>query len=211
VYTPTQTGVGERRHLLSSAVGLEVFTLDVTNLLEAEELTDVVLVGHSLGGVTITAVADRMPDRLRQLVYLDGGVLQSGESVFTDYPADLVADRRAAAAASPGGLTIPPPPPAAFGIPDGPRADWVARHMTPHPIATYEQPLELRNPTIGNGLPCTYVVCVDPVYAPLEVYRRRVRGFVAAGLPWSWRELATGHEAMVMAPEALTEMLLTLE
>jgi pimeloyl-ACP methyl ester carboxylesterase len=211
VFAPTQTGLGERRHLLSGAVGLEVFALDVANLLEAEELTDVILVGHSFGGVTVTAVADRLPDRLRRLVYLDAGVLHSGESVFAAYPADLVAARRAAAAASPGGLTIPPPPPAAFGVPDGPCAAWVARRMTPHPIATYEQPLELRNPVIGNGLPCTYVVCVDPVYAPLEVYRQRVRGFIAEGLPWSWRELATGHNAMVLAPEALAEVLLTLE
>jgi pimeloyl-ACP methyl ester carboxylesterase len=210
VFTPTQTGLGERRHLLSGAVGLEVFALDVAHLLEAEELTDVVLVGHSFGGLTITAVADRLPDRLRHLVYLDAGVVHSGSSVFSEYPADLVAARRAAAAASPGGLSMPPPPPAFFGIPDGPRAAWVARRMTPHPIATYEQPLALRNPVIGNGRPCTYVACVAPLYAPLEVYRQRVQGFIAAGLPWSWRELATGHDAMVLAPEALAEVLLTL-
>jgi hypothetical protein len=64
---------------------------------------------------------------------------------------------------------------------------------------------------IGNGLPCTYVACVDPIHAPIEVYRRRVKGFIAEGLPWSWRELATGHDAMVLAPEALAEVLLTLE
>ena len=211
VFAPTQTGLGERRHLLSDAVGLEVFARDVANLLEAEELVDVVLVGHSFGGVTITAVADRLPDRLRHLVYLDAAVVTSGESVFADYPADLVAARRAAAAASPDGLSIPPPSPAFFGIPDGPLAEWVARRMTPHPIATYEQPLELDDPVIGHGLPCTYIVCVDPIYAPLEVYRQRVKGFIAAGLPWSWRELATGHGAMVLAPDALTDVLLTID
>jgi hypothetical protein len=83
--------------------------------------------------------------------------------------------------------------------------------MTPHPIATYEERLELRHPVIGNGLPCTYVACVDPLYAPLEVHRRRVRDFIAEGLPWSWHELATCHDAMVVAPEALAEVLLTLE
>jgi pimeloyl-ACP methyl ester carboxylesterase len=210
VFTPTQTGLGERRHLLSAAVGLEVFALDVVNLLEAEELTDVILVGHSFGGITITAVADRLRERLRHLVYLDAIVLHAGESAFAEYPADLVAARRAAASASPGGLTIPPPPPAAFGIPDGPGAAWVARRMTPHPIATYEQPLELRNPVIGNGLPCTYLACVDPIYAPLEVYRGRVKGFIADGLPWSWCELASGHDAMVLVPAVLAEVLLTI-
>jgi hypothetical protein len=64
---------------------------------------------------------------------------------------------------------------------------------------------------IGNGLPCTYIACVDPIYAPFEVYRQRVKGFIAAGLLWSWRELATGHAAMVLAPEALTEVLLTID
>lgn len=210
VFTPTQTGLGERVHLLSDAVGLDVFADDLTNLLEAEELTDVILVGHSLGGITITAVADRQRERLRRLVYLDAIVLNNGESAFADYPAELVAARRTAAEASPGGLTIPPPPPAAFGIPDGPLADWVARRMTPHPIATYEQPLELRHPVLGNRLPCTYIACTDPVYAPLEVYRQRVKGFIAAGLPWSWREIRSGHAAMVLAPEALTEVLLTV-
>ena len=102
VFTPTQTGLGERRHLLSDAVGLDVFALDVANVLEAEELTDVILVGHSFGGITITAVADRLPERLRHLVYLDAAVVHSGESDFAEYPADLVAARRNAAAASPG-------------------------------------------------------------------------------------------------------------
>jgi pimeloyl-ACP methyl ester carboxylesterase len=211
VFAPTQTGLGERRHLLSDAVGLEVFALDVVNLLEAEELADVILVGHSLGGLTITAVADRLPDRLRHLVYLDAGVLNNGESVFGALPAELVAARRAAAAASSGGLSMPPPSPASFGIPDGPLAEWVARRMTPHPIATYEQPLELRTALIGNGLPCTYVVCTDPVYPPTEASRQRVKGFIAAGLPWTWRELATGHDAMVLAPDALAEVLLTID
>lgn len=211
VFTPTQTGLGERRHLLSEAVDLDVFAQDVANVLEAEELADVILVGHSFGGNTITLVADRLPERLRHLVYLDAAVVNGGQSVFAEYPADLVAARRRAAAESPGGLTIPTPPPAFFGVPDGSDAAWVARRMTPHPIATYEQPLQLRNSVIGNGLPCTYIACVDPVYAPLEVYRQRVKGFIAAGLPWSWREIATGHDAMVTAPDALTEILLTIE
>jgi hypothetical protein len=120
----------------------------------------------------------RLEDRtvLRQLLYLDA---------FADYPAELVETRRKAAASPPGGLTIPPPAPSAFGIPDLSLADWVTRRMTPHPIATYEQPLALRNPMIGHGLPCTYIACSDPIYAPLEVYRQRVKGFMAAGLPWS--------------------------
>ena len=82
--------------------------------------------------------------------------------------------------------------------------------MMPHPIATYEQLLELRNPLIGNELPCTHITGIDPIYAAPAVYHQRVKGFVAAGLPGSWREIATDHDAMVLAPEMLTEMLLTI-
>ena len=70
--------------------------------------------------------------------------------------------------------------------------------------------MALHNPVIGNGLPCTYIACTDPLYAPGEVVRQRVKGFIAAGLPWSWREIATGHDAMVTAPEALAELLLAI-
>jgi len=210
VFTPTQTGLGERRHLLSHAVDLEVFARDLTNLLEAEELADAILVGHSFGGIALTMAADRMPERIRQLIYLDGMVVGHGESVFGRLPAELVAARRDAAEAFSDGLALLPPPPAFFGVPDGPLAEWVARRMTPHPIATYEEKLVLRNPVIGNGLPCTYIACTDPLYAPLAAVRQRVKGFIADGLPWSWREIATGHDAMVTAPEALTELLLAI-
>ena len=71
VCTPTRTGVGERSHLLSPAIDLDTHILDVANVLEWEELSDVVLVGHSYGGNVITGVADRMKDRLRHVVYLD--------------------------------------------------------------------------------------------------------------------------------------------
>jgi pimeloyl-ACP methyl ester carboxylesterase len=209
VFMPTQTGLGERCHLLSPAVDLEVFARDLTNLLEAEELTSVILVGHSFGGIALTLAADRMPERIRHLIYLDGMVLGHGESVFGALPAELVVARRDAAAAG-GGLALPPPLPAFFGVPAGPLAAWVARRMTPHPLATYEERLVLRNPVIGNGLPCTYIACTDPLYAPLAAVRQRVQGFIADGLPWSWREIATGHDAMVTAPEALAELLLTI-
>jgi pimeloyl-ACP methyl ester carboxylesterase len=68
VFTPTQTGLGERSHLLSKSITLDVFVDDIANVLKWEDLKDVVLVGHSLGGSTISGVADRMRDRVRQLV-----------------------------------------------------------------------------------------------------------------------------------------------
>lgn len=207
VSTPTQTGLGERRHLMSGDITLETFVLDLVNHLEAEELRDVILVGHSFGGSAISGAADRMPERVRHLVYLDAVILEDGQTPFDMLPADLVAARRRLAQEQGGGIAIPAPPPPAFGVPaDHPEAAWVARRLTPHPLGTYETPLRLRNP-VGNGRPRTYVACTDPLYGPLEGARRWVR----RRRGWNWREIATGHDAMVTAPAALARMLAEIE
>ena len=79
VFTPTLTGVGERSHLLARNVDLETHVLDVVNLIAWEDLHDLVLCGHSYGGCVVTGVADRLPERIRALVYLDAFVLDDGE------------------------------------------------------------------------------------------------------------------------------------
>ena len=86
VFTPTLTGVGERSHLLSRDVGLDTHVADVANLMIWENLRDVVLVGHSYGGVVARHVADRMPDRIRSLVYLDAFVPENGKALFDYLP-----------------------------------------------------------------------------------------------------------------------------
>ena len=205
VFTPTCTGLGDRAHLMSGDISLDMFTRDVAAVIEMEELEDVVLVGHSFGGNPTSGVADRMPERIRHLVYLDALVVQRGQTAFTGLSDDIVASRRRAARESSGGMSVPVPPPSVFGVPDGPDADWLRRRLTPHPIGTYETPLGLDRP-VGNGLPRTYIVCTAPIYEPLQPSRDWVR----AQPDWDWRELATGHDAMVTAPEALTGMLLDI-
>jgi pimeloyl-ACP methyl ester carboxylesterase len=203
VTTPTQTGLGERRHLLSGAITLETFVQDLVEHLEAEEVEDAILVGHSFGGMAISGAADRVPQRIRHLVYLDSLVLEDGQAPFDVLPADVVAARRRLAQEQGGGLFIPCPPVSAFGVPENhPRADWMRRRMTPHPLGVFETPLRLRHAP-GNGLPRTYIACSDPPYPPFEGVRREMRG--SAG--WAWQEIATGHDAMVTAPEALAQML----
>lgn len=81
VFTPTLTGLADRSHLASREVNLETHILDVVNLIRWEELTDIVLCGHSYAGTVITGVADRLPDRIRALVYLDAFVVENGESL----------------------------------------------------------------------------------------------------------------------------------
>jgi pimeloyl-ACP methyl ester carboxylesterase len=201
-FAVTLTGLSDRAHLLSPAVGIEILIADVVGLIEAEELTEVVLVGHSFGGVPITGAADRIPWRIGHLVYLDAVVIGDGECAFDQVPPDVVVARRAAATASSGGLTLPIPPAEAFGVFELEDQAWLARRLTPHPLRTYEDRLHLARP-FGAGLPRTYITCTDPIYPALVKSRDRV----AEDPTWLRREIATGHDAMVTAPAALAAML----
>ena len=203
VTTPTQTGLGERAHLLSPDIDLEVFTADLVNHLLWEDLTEVVLVGHSFGGNAISGAAEAVPGRIARLVYLDALVPVSGRSTFDDYPADIAAQRIEQAEHSSGGLSIPAPPASAFGIDDMADAAWLEARLTPHPLRTFTSAQNFRGEP-GNGLPAEYILCNDPIYGPLQGARSRARSLV-----WPVREIATGHNAMVTAPEALVEMLET--
>jgi pimeloyl-ACP methyl ester carboxylesterase len=202
VFTPTCTGLGERAHQLSRDITLDSFTRDVAAVIEAEELQDIVLVGHSFGGLPVSGVADLMPERVRSLVFLDSLLVQPGRSPADGLTADVVAARRKAAEETSGGLSLPVPPPSAFGVTAPAEMAWLERRLTPHPFSTYASPLNIGKP-IGNGLPCTYVACTSPVYLPLE----GVRTWARQQAGWRWEEIATGHDAMVTAPEELAEML----
>jgi pimeloyl-ACP methyl ester carboxylesterase len=206
VYTPTLTGLGERRHLISPQINLDTHVEDVVNLLQFEELERVVLVGHSYAGIVISGVADRVPQRLRQLVYLDALLLEPGKSLFSDFPPAVVEQRLKAIRETGGGVGAAAAlPPSAFGVKDPADAAWVARHLTPQPVGTYLQPLLLKAP-LGNGLPKTYIECTGDPIATLEPTKARVR----ADAGWQLRTLATGHDAMVTAPAALSELLTDL-
>jgi pimeloyl-ACP methyl ester carboxylesterase len=206
VFTPTQTGLGERRHLMSSDITLDTYVADLANVFVAEELQDVILVGHSFGGLAISGVADKMAERIRHLVYLDSMILESGRSPFSILPPDVVASRRRQASEEGNGIAIPAPPVSAFGVPeDHPHADWVRRRLTPHPVSTYESVLTLKH-AVGNGLPRTYVQCTDPVYAAIESTRQ----WVDRQTGWQKRTIATGHDAMVTAPAELARLLIEI-
>lgn len=204
VFTPTQTGLGAKKHLMSRDITLDVFVQDIVNELEFEDLHDVVLVGHSFGGIAISGVADRVPQRIRQLIYLDSLLLPSGMTPFSQLSPEVVATRTAAAQAFDGGLSLPAPPPEAFGLLDPAHQVVIAHRLTPHPFGCYTSPLQLQH-DLGNGLPRTYVVCTDPIYPALAKSRE-----LAQSLGWPMVELATGHDAMVSAPQATAELFMHL-
>lgn len=207
VFTPSFTGMAERAHLMSPAITMATFVDDLVHLIEAEDLHDVILVGHSLGGVPVSGVADRIPERIRRLVYLDGVVLESGTSAFDTYPPQDVQSRIAAAQmVGDTPVVLPPDPlPPAWGLAPGtPDYDWVARHVTPMPLKVYQTALTLQAP-VGNGLPRTYVYCTEPrspVIAPSAALVKSWQG-------WDWIDFPGPHDAMITHPDAVADLLLS--
>jgi len=204
------TGGGERVHLMSSLITLETHIADVANTIEAEELQDAVLVVHSYAGMIGTAVADRMPQRLKHLVYVDAVVPRPGESWSSTHASATREARLAAAQASPD-FSFPPPDPAVFGLAAQDHA-WVQRRQTPHPGHTYQAPLQF-DPRRVASVPRTFIDCVQPRLATIDSIRPRVRdagfwdGAWMAGGGARVVELATGHDPMVSAPQELARLL----
>ena len=102
---------------------------------------------------------------------------------------------------------MPIPDLSAFGIPEThPLAAWVRRRLTPHPVGSYESALRLAYP-VGNGRPRTYIACTSPPYTPMESSRE----WVKRQADWNWRELTTGHDAMILAPTELSALLAEID
>lgn len=204
VHAPTLTGLGERAHLLDRDIGLGLHVLDVVNVLEYEDLGGVTLVGHSYGGMVISGVAGRVPERIARLVYLDAFVPEDGQSLF-----DLLRPERRevylrGAREHGGGWRVPPPPPRALGVTGEEEARWLAAKLTPQPLRTFEEPAWLADPT-SAALPRTYIHCTAGLLAPsFAPFAERFRD--APG--WRYHELETGHDAMLTAPEELAGALL---
>lgn len=198
---PTQTGLGERAHLLNADITIQTFVEDIVRHLDCENLKDVILVGHSFGGIPVTGAADIIPERIAKLVYLDAIMLQSGETWFDLLPPDLAADRKALGEKTSGGLSLPPAPPESFGVTRPEDVAFLQPRLTPHPFRTFTTALALKHP-IGNGLPAHYIQCTDPPYPPAKVALER-----ALRHGWPVSQIPTGHDAMVTEPEALADLL----
>jgi len=206
VYTPTLTGLGERAHLATPQTGLDTHIRDVLGVLVFEDLRDVVLVGHSMAGSVITGVAERAPDRLTHLVYLDASVPRDGECECDCN--GYTGERRAAFEARAGsdGLLAPREGRArAWGIASAEDAAWVDGKLTPHPIKAFTDELRVTDAARFAGRR-TFVLCSEGKDAASAETQTAAR--VRAEPGWRYRELATGHDAMVTAPHALSELLL---
>ncbi|WP_446742439.1 alpha/beta fold hydrolase [Silvibacterium acidisoli] len=200
VFTPTLTGSGERAHLMSSGITMQTGIEDVVGVLEAEELEHVTLVGHSAGAAVVAGVADRIPERIASLIWLDGLILKDGESLRTYFTETQEAIFQAGLEA--GGIPFPAPPPQGFGVPTGADADWLERRLTPQPFGTASSALQIRSP-LGNGLPCTYIACVNPPHP----FVAASHSFAQAQSHWRWREISACHDAMITDPVMVADAL----
>lgn len=200
VFAPTLTGVGERAHLLSPAIGLDTHVTDIVNVFEFEDIRDAVLVGYSYAGMVITGVAEQLPGRIKSIVYLDAFVPVDGQSML-----DMLSEERrnefAEAAATSGGLTVPPIPAAVFKVNQADQA-WVDSKCTVHPFKTITDKLRTTGARDRIG---------KKAYALAEGYSgARFRAFYEhykADSAWRSYALPCGHDAMIDMPERLAEIL----
>jgi len=202
VFTPTLTGMGERQHLLNASVNMDTHIADIRELILAEELYNVVLVGHSYGGLIIAGVADQIPERIGRLVFLDTPLLENGETLFDILPQEIRDITLQLVNTVGEGIGIPAIPATDLGIPAGPDADWVNRRLTLHPLASQQQPFRL-NHVIRNGIAKTFISCTNPVLFVMHATLPKVRSNPA----WEFLEIETGHEAMITAPLKLAAMI----
>jgi pimeloyl-ACP methyl ester carboxylesterase len=200
VHTPTLTGLGERAHLIHPGVDASLHIKDVLNLIAYEELTDIVLVGHSYGGCVISGVAEAVPGAIRSLVFLDAFIPDDGDATL-DLVQPVVQDAiRAALARS--DTTVPVRNAATFNVNETDRA-WVDRLATPQPIRTFTEKLRLTGAR-ERVAKKTYIRASGYPNIAFE------KAFARAKADPSWRtyEVACGHDVMIDAPDRLTEILL---
>lgn len=195
VFAPTLTGLGERSHLLSQAIGLDTHVQDVALLLEYEDLENVILVGHSYGGMLLPAVAEAAPDRVAQLVYLDAFLPQDGKALADYAPISPTRD---------DGWRIPSPAPIqGFGVTNQADVEWAQPRLDDQPLPTFTQPAEFSE-SVHAAQTRTYIRCSGAPWFVEAASRAQQGGFQYYEL------LSAEHDAMITKPNELAEILVAL-
>jgi pimeloyl-ACP methyl ester carboxylesterase len=186
VYRVTLTGQGERSHLASPNVDLSLHIQDVVNLIEWEDLHDVVLVGHSYGGMVVTGVADRIPSRLKHVIYLDAFLPENGESTNTSMDTPGVPPRHLPAVN--GFVSI------------GDESSKPVPHIVPQSEKTFTEPIKLEHQDVARAIPTTFILTVDPGKTPEEdMFFRYYQRAKARG--WKTETMVGPHVVHLTQPE----------
>ncbi|MCU1366606.1 MAG: esterase [Ilumatobacteraceae bacterium] len=203
VHTPTLTGLAERSHLLRADIDLDFHVNDVVSLLFYEDLRDVILVGHSYGGMVITGIADRAPDRIGRLVFLDAANPVDGQSLL-DVAGPMIEMTRPMGAVVDGvELVLLPGEGAAmfYGVTEPDVVAWTDARLTGHPWKCFEQKLRLTDPTAFAAIPQYHIVCTSTIATRDP---ELIEGARRAGRFWA---IDTGHDLMLTEPGAVAEAL----
>lgn len=208
VYTPTLTGLGERNHLLNPDIDLNLQILDVVNLIRFEDLTDVILVGHSYGGMVITGVGDQVPDRIANLVYLDAAYPHNGQSLKDVAAAMMTAAYESVQVIDGVELVLFPgkfPMTAGdyYGVTDADQIEWMKPKLTPHPWKCFTQPLVLNNEAQLRQIPVSFFVTAIQK-ATLDEDAKAGLKALTQGRFW---EIDTGHDLMISEPQQTADAL----
>jgi len=206
VYTPTLTGLGERAHLLRADIDLDFHIGDIVNVLHFDDLRDVILVGHSYGGMVITGVADRATERVGKLVYLDAATPKNGESLVDHAGPVINAVRPYGEVVDGIELVLLPGPDAGrlYGVEDPDDLAWTADRLTGHPWQCFEQKLVLGNEDAVRAIPDFHVACTSTIPTRNRTIMERAR---STGRLWA---IDTGHDLMITAPTAVADALLEI-
>jgi pimeloyl-ACP methyl ester carboxylesterase len=204
VHAPSLTGLAERSHLLGTHVDLDLHIQDIVALLRYEDLKDVILVGHSYGGMVITGVADRAADRIGRVVYLDAATPVNGQSLVDVAGPIIEAVRPYGQTVDGVELVLLPGPGAGtlYGVTDPDDLSWMEERLTGHPWKCFEQPLKLTNEAAFNALPKYHIVCTSTLATRDKDLMHNAR---EAGRLW---DIDTGHDLMITEPQAVTDALI---
>ena len=209
VHTPTLTGLGDRAHRDASRITLRTHVQDIVSLIEDQNLTGVVLCGHSAAGMVITGVADDVPDRVRSLIYLDAVIPSNGQSMFDIVdPAIVRADQREADESGEGWFVPAKYHSAAeFGVTDPVDAAWVDSNLTDHPIRPFSDRLALTG-AVSRVSQKVYVRCTGHKNRP---HLDRAALSVAGKPGWTVHRWPSAHDVMVTEPDRVRDLLSSLK
>lgn len=196
VYAPSLPGMGEHRHQLHPGIDLDCHIDDVVALLHSEDLSDVILVGHSYGGMVITGIADRAADRTGHRVYLDAAYPENGQSL-DEHTGGMMQMTRAAGRVVDGVelvLFSGTDPMGSYGVTDPVMIEWMKPRLSPHPWKCFDQKLVLSDEEQMRALPESHIICtVTKPGRNMALLHERAQGRV-------W-DIDTGHDLMLTEPD----------
>jgi len=203
IYLPTLTGLGERSHLVNEMTDLYTHVEDILQIFKYEDLSGVILIGHSYAGLVIGGVAEMIPEKIKLLIYIDAYIPQDGKTAFDLDPGlmDLYKERTMKDQNKP--WLVRPYTPSEFGISNVKDIEWMESKLVPMPLLTHTQPIIVQNKETTK-IPRAFITTSE---FGEDMFQRQN---MEAKKKWDYYELKRGHDVMITAPEELSKLLLNI-